>query len=221
MATFQRTATANGADNGWNGLVGAAQKYLAVQSNDDATSYIANTGFAHDRQSFVMSAMPDAESISTHTITGRGMNLNSPFTTDSWALSILLAGSHTDSGFWNESSWTTHTLADGAVPGGGTWTSALINSAEPGVFHGNTNGVEQRLSYLVWDITYAPPGFSFISLLSLLGPLIGAGLTLAEMPRLAGALRARTPHGLERHEIEAAWREWRAHRFARHVLLGA
>lgn len=63
-----------------------------------------------------------------------------------------------------------------------------------------------------FETTYVPVGGAFILIMSALLPLIGVGLRLSEMPKLAGALAARGKHRIFPDEYESCWRELRSDR---------
>lgn len=123
----------------------------------------------------------------------------------------------------------------GAAPNYRTCTQAAAGLAlatangEHGIRMSATGGMEIWCTqlYRTTDYTELPPGSSsidFVFIVGALGPWIGVGLLLREMPRMARALsrvwRGGRNFRLRADELEPAWRAWRSFRHPVFVDLG-
>lgn len=117
----------------------------------------------------------------------------------------------------------TITFADRSVslsrPGGGSWTASDVNSAELVLRTFDPDGsddedVQTTTLCAAVESGLAPGAFAAL-MLQWLGPLVAVGLH--ELPKIAGAIRARSRGRVRFHraELEPAWRELREYRYPR------
>ena len=207
-----------GADNGGT-QVGGASKVAAVQTADDATSYVTLPNGSSAIQGFYVDALPagvGAISLVEHKMraaSGSGAGQGTP--------RFRLGASTTDG--------TTRTP-------GGSWISYSESLARPGGsaysaadFPGGGAGLqvvalwvggsdEFAMTYMAIDVTWTPEVGGFVCMV---GSLVGAALGLAEMAKLAHTLHQLTRTLITPDEYEAAWRDIRGHRHRRTFLMAA
>jgi hypothetical protein len=165
------------------GFIGCADYTGLIDSNDSSFLADAVNGHLH---SFTVAAMPSA---AQHVYWYRSYQRAQEnaanghfkvFTRDGGVDSATTAQIAVDT------NWTWYESPSIVYPGGGTgdWTPALVNSAELGLFSDVAGGI-CRISELYARIYWRPfPGGWMSIIRPALGLLIGASLSLAEMPGL-------------------------------------
>lgn len=164
-----------GTDDQW-GLGAGANKTVAVQTADGDTSYIiiANAvpraeSYNHDQLS------ASAVEITTQTI--YNTSRRSIGNTDYRYNRLLYAAAYSNGACTNPTAiYTEKSDTDMGVPGGGTWTPAIVNATEIVVRTCNTGlGHTVRCTQLKWDVTYTEGGGFMMISESWLPPLIAMG----------------------------------------------
>lgn len=199
-------------------LGAGASKVAAVGSNDGDTSYIYKDGIPPVAQRFLFPAVPaDAESpLVQATILAVAMY----FTAGNPVTLYLDWDGASDAG--RSILLNTYDAYERVISAP---TKAAANG-EHGVTHAASNaGAETHVTevYRTMDVVFANK--AFILIMDLVAPLIGAGLTIGQMPALARELDRWRPVGgvmrrfaLKPDEYRTAWEAWRAPR-PRYVLL--
>jgi hypothetical protein len=223
MPAFTLEATAEGANTEWT-LGSGASKTVAVSDSDDGT-YIQITGVTSPgRQSFVAQDLPaDAVGITPPvTCNARGKDVSA---TNDLVYSHFRysAANYEDATGWDFSTSVAAYTRDWAnAPGGGSWTPAILNACEIGVYRAGTTNTVMVMKYNVTG-NYYQAGACFIPILSLMFGLIGAGLSAADMPALARFIfdHRRMPGGArvlirpdEYREALESWRRYLSPRYA-------
>jgi len=206
--------SAEGSVSNW-GLAAGASKVAAVATNDGDTSYIFKTGVPAVAQRFLFPAVPDdAESpLVQATIEAQARRGTDDVTF------YLDWDSASDGGRAILMTYALYTRTISAP------TKAAANR-EHGVTHaGPFSTSESKVTELYRTIDVVFANKAFILIMDLLAPLIGVGLTLAQMPALAREIDRWRPAGgvwrrfaLRPDELPIAWEAWRAPR-PRYVLL--
>lgn len=88
-------------------------------------------------------------------------------------------------------------------------TPAAVNAAASGVRGFDTAGAENRVTHLYRTVDYNLGGGIMVMLFDLLIPIVGAGLTLAELAAFNAGLRP-AGHWLRGDELAPAHAEWSA-----------
>ena len=188
-----------------------------MASNDGDTSYIFKTGTPAVAQRYTFPAIPnDAEDPMVQaTIEARAYYFSASSTL------YLDWDSASDAGR-TETNNLPYILYTRTIS---TPTKAAGNG-EHGVTHSGISGLsESRVTEIFRTVDIVFANRAFILIMDLVAPLIGVGLTLAEMPGLARELDRWRPVGgiwrrfaLKPDELLIAWEAWRAPR-QRYVLL--
>lgn len=206
-----------GAYNNWI-LISGASKPVAVQSQDGDTSYIGDNNSAL-RESFLLNNTIGSSVVILADPLVKGQIKDAGGGGINETLFLRLGGVNQDGSAQGiTGSWVIYQSTI-TRPGGGTWSGSDLNTLEVGLFGSNANGL--GCSFLSADITWDPMGGFFTYLVGGLGPIIGAGLGLAEMPKLARFIRSRTPHLILPSSYARAWREIRDYRWPVSVEVGA
>ena len=218
MAIRNLLPTAIGTYNGWT-LENGASKPAAVDpgdppSHDDDASNLSITA-SGVKQGFTLTNKPTAGEMAT--INGvnwltRAKSTASQNITARWILSATeVSGGLQALG----AGYTDVSLTGIARPGGGSWTPAdILDSSLEVIIHssGAISGT-QRCTSLWMQVDYNVPAGGFVfMLLSLLGPVFGAGVLLREVAEAARLIRGRVL--LSQDEVRRAWAELRRPRAA-------
>lgn len=224
MPTTELEPTAQGNYNQW-GLAAGANKWTALQRpNDDAASYnrVSNP---NQRDSFVMADLPSMAAggeINQVNIYSRVLAAGDVST--DWRMFCRLGGVDLD--YTQRAmplAWTSYTQADIGRPGTGTWYFVDVNSAEAGIWLNDGSTQWQNCTTLEMDVTWTPAAGSWTCLVvSLLGPVLGAGFSLAQMPELIAACNraARGKHVIHGHEAVQMYEDLKANPHRSFCFLG-
>jgi hypothetical protein len=100
-------------------------------------------------------------------------------------------------------------------------TAVQVNSMGwwAGATFGSNDGMQFFVTELNYDVTWFPVSGFHAFIIGLIGPAIGAGILLQEIPRLSAELWKRTRTRLLPEEYVLAWRDLRSARHAKSVLL--
>jgi hypothetical protein len=188
--------TGVGATSEWTGI--GADVVSAVASNDGDTSYIRES-FGLKTQLYVMPDLPaDAATInscSENAVARKFQNVGDN------TIELYLNGSYSG----GSNTPLTYTLFTGA------WAPAnpgVVNAAQSGVRGFDTAGGENRVTELYRVVDYNVGGEVIVLLFNALLPLVGAGLTVAQLSLFNDQQRIRTGHYLRADELPQAHREW-------------
>lgn len=222
MPSFTLNATADGTNGGW-ALGAGPTKWQAVSDASDAT-YISQNP-AVSRQSFVTENLPaDAESVASPVVVNvRGDDVTA--TVDLCYSHFRYSGAnYEDATGWNFSTTTADYTRNWAnAPGGAAWTPTNLNACEMGVARLVATNYTMIVYREYLTGTYYQQGATFISIWSVVLPLLGAGIGLSHMRGIARAMRRlRQPDGGARvaflpeeyPEALRALRAWRRPAFA-------
>ena len=186
MTAFLIRPTADGTYSNWN--IGAGpSRWQALSDTDDAT-WITNAvgdGAAHN-SSQLANLPSEAESIPDPVLA------NYRYKQNGGSMVIWKAGfrySGTDdiaNGSWtSDNAIRQNSVSRATAPGGGAWTPAIVNAAEL-VIQGDADGAT-AVVYEYWATgTYGVAAGNFAWLVcGLVGAMLGANLTLADVPGIA------------------------------------
>jgi hypothetical protein len=121
------------------------------------------------------------------------------------------------------SSLSNQTVNFADEPGGSGWSISGVNGVELGVRTITGNNDFTYVYELSATGTYLFGNGGFAFLMNLVGPLIGAGLMLRELPRLALEVQKREPARslILPSEYLTAWTEWKAFPHAAYCFLNS
>jgi len=203
MPAFTLQATGTGTYDAWT-LVGGGTKAGAMADSDDGT--YCSIG-AVGRQSFVFGNLPSEalSIIGPVTFNIRGKDVTA--TVDLCYMHARYGGVNDESQSINWTASIVSTTRDYATFNGGTWTPAIVNGAE----------YTMIVYKLYMTGLYGVGGGSYGYLIaSLIGGMLGTGLSMADMPGIARAV-AENPRPYEGisiiqpHEYAQALAELKAH----------
>jgi len=213
MAIRNLLPTAIGTYNSWT-LENGASKPAAVDpgdppSHDDDASNLSVTA-SGVKQGFTLGNKPTAgEMASVNGVNwlARAKASGSSPVTARWILSAVeVSGGSQALG----TTYTDLSLTGIARPGGGNWTPSdiLDSSLEVIIQSAGASPGTQRCTSLWMQVDYNVPAGGFVfMLLSLLGPVFGAGVLLREVAAAARLIRGRVL--LSPDEVRRAWAELR------------
>lgn len=227
MPTIDLAMSAVGFYNGEWTLGAGANKVAAVASADDDTSYITSATVGH-RQTYVYDDLPStAAVVQAARIKGRAAIPGAASGSIVGIYSTVGGGTVTESALVGlVNAYGDFVTGDISNPNGGGWTVADINAnSHAGIKLNALAGGSCRDTYLLAQVDYFPVPGGWTSLVAALGilSLLGSGLALSDMPKLAReiALRSRGDIHVQAHEYAELHRELREGRHARHFLLGS
>jgi len=184
MPAFTLEATAEGANTAWTASAGT--KVNCVSDADDGTYIYISGASSPGRQSFAAQDLPaDAVGI-TAPVTCNARGKDGTSTADLIYSHFRYGGGNYEDGTgWNFSTSVAAYARDWATgPGGGAWTIAMLNACEIGVYRAGSTNTVWVTKYNVTG-NYIQAGACFLPIWSLLLPLLGAGIALPYMPRIA------------------------------------
>lgn len=151
---------------------GGADQVDSVYTDDDDAKYIY-TEDMNKTARFTHGGMPPAASITSHYIRNKcrrsaganGTKINNL---------LYYAGNTSDEDKGAPAAnYTNYTSSNLAVPGGGTWTSGIVNATKIGISTWFAGGDQIRDTYMYWSVTYVPISGGYMWLLAgWLPPLI-------------------------------------------------
>lgn len=215
-------------------LGAGANKYVACDpgdpiSHDDVTTYVYwGSGETNLIQSFTATDPPGwivGLATTTVNVEARWQSNNA----GTWLVNggARLSGTNSHATAWSRSAtgWFTELQAV-TRPGGGNWTFSDLPGVEV-LFRPNDctgMGIQNKVTsvWLSYDGTPAPTGWLSV-MAEILGPVIGAGLLLGEIPKLIRAFNraARGRYIIHGHEALDLYRGLRDHPHRRYCFLGA
>lgn len=208
--------------NAWSSFAGAASAWQTLISDDGASSYVEQSGGGSANAAFFeMGPIPTVAEVVSVTLGAKGSlitNAQPPGDTEACIFyTRTVANGNLSAAQHNVVSPATtgFVLTSGVAPrpGTGAWIPGDLTGIQAGATFPHGAVVSgYRMSYLYLDLDYVPPAGGFVCLV---GSLAGAALGLAEMANLAKAVYARTRSLILPREYEIAWREIRAHRWAK------
>jgi hypothetical protein len=204
-------------------LGAGANKVTAVDpgrpiSHDDSTSYIRiNIGDADKAESYLFETIPpSAPSINSLKIAVRWENSDNISHTLRTTVRIPTEGAGPN---WTRGvggGWATETPTAANKPGGGVWTTALVNIVDCGFYITepmNASSVGVTSFWLVCDYTSAPGGFMAVVLSAIPWAWLGASFIERDIVRLAQCVGHTQRTWLRPDELRMTLLELRAHRF--------
>ena len=121
-------------------------------------------------------------------------------------------------------SWAWWVSATHSRPGGGSWTVANVNAVEAGVRARTvTDSGDTYCSEIELQVNWSPATSGWRCLVvCFLGPVLGAGLQLSDMPALISAFNRATrgKHIIHSHEALTMFNDLRANPHRHHLFLG-
>jgi hypothetical protein len=203
--------SANGTENNWTKFGGGASKWENCKDDVDTTG--VNSGNVNHTQTFAMDDLPNSAAgsvIDTHTIrlyASRDVAGALNIKTRCYYNAVGEDGAvQAVTGIYPNHDW--YTEVDETVPGGGTWSYAIVNATEIGGTTGGAGGAGEDciMAEVEWVVDYTPNagGFSYLvaSWVGWMAPLCGAMQSFYTMEQLHEIFQNLNPKHWPNYRLE-------------------